>query len=262
MRRKNMEMPVNSFKQSLKAGRRQIGLWCALASAYSTEICAGAGFDWLLIDTEHSPNDVSEVLAQLQALAAYPVHPVVRPAWNDAVLIKRILDLGAQSLLIPYIETREQAEQAVAAARYPVTGVRGLRGVAGTTRASYFGRVKDYHRLANDQICVLLQVETRLGLDNLEAIAGVEGVDGVFIGPSDLSAGLGHLGNPGHPEVLAAIDDAMRRIIRCGKAPGFLTPDEAISRRYIEQGCLFPAVGIDLSLLARGTEQLAKRFKG
>lgn len=254
-----MEMPVNAFKQSLKAGRRQIGLWCALASPYSTEICAGAGFDWLLIDTEHSPMEVAGVLAQLQAVAAYPVHAVVRPAWNDVVLIKRILDLGVQSLLIPYIETREQAEQAVAATRYPLQGVRG---VAGATRASSFGRVKDYHRRANDEICVLLQVETRKGLDNLEAIANTEGVDGVFIGPSDLSAGLGFLGQPGHPEVLAAIDDAMRRIIKCGKAPGFLTPDEAISRRYIEQGCLFPAVGIDLNLLARGTEQLAARFKG
>ena len=162
-------------------------------------------------------------------------------------------------LLIPYIQTREEAEQAVAATRYPLAGVRG---VAGATRASRFGRVKDYHRRANDEICVLLQVETQLGLDNLEAIAGVEGVDGVFIGPSDLSAGLGHLGNPGHPEVQAAIEDAIARILKCGKAPGFLTPDETLSRRYIELGCLFAAVGLDLNLLVRETENLAKRFKG
>lgn len=260
-----MDIPANTFKRAITAGKPQIGLWCSLCSEYAVELVAGSGFDWLLIDTEHSPNDLFMVARQLQGAAAgtigipsSPAHPVVRPAWNDMVLIKRYLDAGAQSLLIPYIQTEDEARNAVAYTRYPPEGVRGL---GGTTRATRFGRVKDYFRVAADEICVLLQIETALGLDNLEAIAGVDGVDGVFIGPSDLSAGLGHIGNPGHPEVQKAIDGAIGRIVKCGKAAGILTADETLARRYLDLGATFVAVGADINLLARESEKLAARFK-
>jgi 4-hydroxy-2-oxoheptanedioate aldolase len=254
-----MELPRNAFKEGLKAGRQQVGLWVSLASPYSTEIVAGSGFDWLLLDGEHSPNDPPTVLPQLQAAAAYPVSTIVRPAWNDKVLIKRYLDVGAQSLLVPYVQTEEEARQAVEAVRFPL---RGVRGVAGTTRAARFGRVKDYAKRAEEAICLLVQVETRLGLDNLEAIARTDGIDGVFIGPADLAAGLGHLGDMHHAEVQSAIQDAIKRIKACGKPAGILAMDEATARRYIEWGTLFTAVGMDAAILAREADKLSKSFKG
>ncbi len=254
-----MNLPINPFKRAIKSGRQQIGLWCSLSSSYCAEVVAGAGFDWLLLDTEHSPTEPDTLLAQLQVVAAYPTHAVVRPAWNDMVMLKRYLDIGAQTVLIPYVQTEEEAARAVAYTRYPPDG---MRGVAGATRATRFGRVADYHRRAADEICVLVQVETRLALDNLEKIANVDGVDGVFIGPSDLSAGLGHIGDVGHAEVQSAISDAIRRIAACGKAPGILTADEAAAKRYIELGCLFTAVGLDISILASESQKLAARFKG
>jgi 4-hydroxy-2-oxoheptanedioate aldolase len=235
-----------------------------LCSPYTTEIVAGSGFDWLLIDTEHSPNDLQEVMAQLQAIeagaAGLPHVPqaIVRPAWNDMVLLKRYLDIGAQSFLVPYVQTEEEARNAVAWTRYPPQGVRG---VGGTTRATRFGRVKDYFKKVSDEICVLVQIETRKGLENLERIAAVDGVDGIFIGPADLSAGLGHVGNIGHPEAQKAIDDAIARVKKTGKAPGMITMDEAAARRYIDAGCLFVAVGQDIITLARETEKLAAKFK-
>jgi 4-hydroxy-2-oxoheptanedioate aldolase len=230
----------------------------SLSSHYSAEVCAGSGFDWLLIDTEHSPNELDMVLSQLQAMAPYPVTPIVRPAWNDMVLIKRFLDIGVQTLLIPYVQTAEEAAHAVSYTRYPP---RGVRGVAASTRATGFGRIKDYAKRCEEEVCVLVQVETRLGLANLERIAAVEGIDGVFIGPGDLAAGLGHVGDIPHPEVQAAIDDAIRRVKSCGKAPGILTGDEQLARRYIEQGTLFTAVGADVVILGRESEKLAARFK-
>lgn len=253
-----MDLPVNQFKSAIKAGQQQIGLWVSLANAYSTEIVAGAGFDWLLIDGEHSPNDPTTVLPQLQAAAPYPVSTIVRPAWNDKVLMKRYLDIGTQSLLVPYVQTEEEAQAAVAAIRYPT---RGVRGVAGVTRASRFGRVTDYARKAEEQLCLLVQIETRLGLDNLESIARTDGIDGVFIGPADLAAGLGHLGEQGHPEVQAAIQEAIKRIRSCGKPAGILAVDEATARRYIEWGTTFTAVGLDAMILAREAEKLAAKFK-
>ncbi len=253
-----MELPVNQFKRGIKAGKPQIGLWSSLSSHYSVEVIAGSGFDWLLLDTEHSPNDLENVVTQLQAASAYPTTPIVRPAWNDMVLIKRFLDVGVQTLLIPYVQTPEEAAKAVAYTRYPL---RGVRGVAGTTRATRFGRVKDYFKRAEEEICVLVQVETQLGLDNLEAIAATEGVDGVFIGPADLSAGLGHLGDMAHPEVKKAIDGAIGRIRKAGKAPGILTAVEAEARHYLDIGCLFVAVGADVGLLARESEKLCATFK-
>jgi 4-hydroxy-2-oxoheptanedioate aldolase len=253
-----MEMPRNAFKRALAEGRPQIGLWVSLASPYSTELVAGSGFDWLLIDGEHSPNDPPTVLPQLQAAAPYPVTCIVRPAWNDKVLIKRYLDVGAQSLLVPYVQTAEEAAEAVAAVRFPP---RGVRGVAGTTRASRYGRVADYANHADEEICLLVQVETRAGLDNLEAIARTDGVDGVFIGPADLAAGLGHLGKISHPEVQSAIRDAIGRIRACGKPAGILATDDASTRRYIEWGTTFTAVGLDAMILARESEKLAKQYK-
>ena len=253
-----MDLPVNQFKRALKAGRRQIGFWSSLSSPLAAEVLAGAGFDWVLIDAEHGPSDVPRVLPQLHAMLGGTAHPIVRPPWNDAVVIKRFLDIGVQTFLVPYVQTAGEAERAVAATRYPP---RGVRGFAVATRASRFGRIKDYHTLGEAEICVLVQVETRAALANLEAIAAVEGVDGVFIGPGDLSADLGYLAQAGHPEVQRVIEDAIRRIQAAGSVAGILTPDEALARRYLDLGCLFTAVGSDVGLLARGTEQIAGRFR-
>jgi len=252
--------PENLFKANLRAGKPQIGLWLGLANAYTAELCAGAGFDWLLIDGEHAPNDVRSILAQLQAVAAYGAHPVVRPPIGETYLIKQILDVGAQTLLIPMVETAEQAAGLVAAVRYPPKGVRGVG--SGLARASRFNRAPNYLQTADDQVCLLVQVESRRGLDNIEAIAATDGVDGVFIGPSDLAAAFGHLGNPGHAEMQAAIEQGIARILAAGKAPGALIADEALSRRYLSQGALFMAVGTDVALLVKATESLAGRFKG
>jgi len=253
-----LEMPRNEFKRALAAGRPQIGLWSSLCSNVVAEVIGGCGFDWILLDTEHSPNELPGVLTQLQALAVGTATPIVRPAWNDPVLIKRFLDVGATALLIPFVQNAEEARKAVAATRYPPAGIRG---VATSTRAGRFGRTKDYLRKANDEICVLVQAETKTALDNLEAIAAVEGVDGVFIGPSDLAAALGHLGNPGHAEVQAAISDAVKRLKAKGKAAGILTSSEADAKRYLAEGYTFVAVGTDIGLLARTGEALAAKFK-
>ena len=253
-----MDLPQNPFKRALKAGKPQIGLWSSRSSNYTVEVIAGAGFDWLLLDQEHSPNDLESVLSQLQAAAAYKSHPVVRVPWNDMVTIKRMLDAGAQSLLIPYVCTAEEAKAAVAYTRYPPAGVRG---VAGTTRATHFGRVKDYGKRAHEEICVLVQVETEEAMQNIEAICAVDGVDGVFIGPADLHASMGYIGETSNPKVLPLIEDAMRRIRKAGKAAGYLTPLEADARRMIAAGTNFCAVGADVGILARGAEALCAKFK-
>jgi 4-hydroxy-2-oxoheptanedioate aldolase len=253
-----MELPHNPFKHALKAARPQIGLWSSLSSNYSVEVIAGAGFDWILLDCEHSPNDLENLLTQLQAAAPYATHPAVRVPWNDMVTIKRVLDIGAQSLLVPYVSTAEEARQAVSFTRYPPAGVRG---VAGTTRATRFGRVKDYAKRAHDELCLLVQVETEAALANIEAICEVEGIDGVFIGPADLHASMGYTGEIAHPKVKPLIDEAIRRIRRCGRAPGILTPNEADARHWLECGALFVAVGADVGILARGADALAATFK-
>jgi 4-hydroxy-2-oxoheptanedioate aldolase len=253
-----MNLPENHFKRALREGRQQIGLWCSLPGSYAAEAVAGSGYDWLLFDTEHSPGDPLTVLAQLQAVAPYDVSAVVRPASNDTVLIKRFLDLGAQTLLIPYVQNAQEARAAVAAMRYPPEGVRG---VSGLTRATRFGRIPGYGKRAAEELCLLVQVETREALDQLEAIAAVEGVDGVFIGPADLAASLGHVGDPGHPDVVAAVEDAVRRLRAAGKPAGILTPDAGFAKRCIEIGTIFTAVAIDAGILARGTEAVARQFK-
>jgi 4-hydroxy-2-oxoheptanedioate aldolase len=253
-----MKLPENRFKRALAEGRQQIGLWCSLPGGYVAEAVAGSGFDWLLFDTEHSPGDPLTVLAQLQAVAPYDVSPVVRPASNDAVLIKRFLDIGAQTLLIPYVQNAEQARAAVTAMRYPPAG---LRGVSGLTRATRFGRVEGYTRRAAEELCLLVQIETGEALGELEAIAAVDGVDGIFIGPADLAASLGHGGEPDHPNVVAAVENAVHRVRACGKPAGILTPDTAFASRCIELGTTFTAVAIDVGVLARGTEKIAQQFR-
>jgi 4-hydroxy-2-oxoheptanedioate aldolase len=253
-----MDLPQNSFKRALQAGKAQIGLWSSLSSSYTVEVIAGAGFDWILLDSEHSPADIENLLGQLQAAAPYPTHPVVRVPWNDMVAMKRVLDVGAQSLLVPYVSTAAEARSAVSFTRYPPTGVRG---VAGTTRATRFGRVKDYARRAHEEICLLVQVETQAALDNIEQICAVDGVDGVFIGPADLHASMGFPGEIANPKVKPLIDEAIRRIRKSGKAPGILTPNEADARHWLQCGALFVAVGADVGILARGAEALAAKFK-
>jgi 4-hydroxy-2-oxoheptanedioate aldolase len=253
-----MDLPRNTFKHAIAAGQLQIGLWSSLTSNIAAEIVADAGFDWILFDTEHSLNEIPGLLAQLQAAARGTASPIVRPAWNDAVLIKRVLDIGAQSILVPYVQNAAEAGRAVAAVRYPPAGIRG---VAAAARASRYGRVKDYLKQADREICVLVQVETRPALDRLEAIAAVDGVDGVFIGPSDLSASFGHIGNPQHQEVQAALEQAVRRLKAVGTPAGILTLNEEEARRYIGWGYTFVAVGSDTGLLGRGADALARTFK-
>jgi 4-hydroxy-2-oxoheptanedioate aldolase len=254
-----MDLPINRFKHAIQSGQKQIGLWSHLCSHISTEIIAHCGFDWLVLDMEHSPNELPDILSQLQAMAGGSATPVVRVPWNDAVTFKRLLDIGVQSFLVPYVQSAEEARNAVAATRYPPHGVRGY---AGAPRASGYGRIKDYAHRCAEEMCVLVQIETVEGLKNLEAIAAVEGVDGIFIGPGDLSAALGHLGNPKHPDVLKTIDEAIARIRACGKAPGILTGDETLAKHYVEQGCLFVAVGADQNLLRDSAQALSSRFKG
>jgi 4-hydroxy-2-oxoheptanedioate aldolase len=248
----------NAFKHNLAAGKLQIGLWSSLCSNIAAEIIGDSGFDWILLDTEHSPNEIPDLVGQLQALQASKTTPIIRPAWNDAVMAKRALDIGAQTLLFPYVQNAAEAKAAVASTRYPP---HGIRGVSVAARASRYGRTPGYLGKSNAEICVLVQVETRAALDQLEAIAAVDGVDGVFIGPSDLAASLGHLGNPQHPDVQAAIKDAVDRLKKVGKPAGMLTGNEEEAKRYIDWGYLFVAVGADIGLLAKNADALCKRFK-
>ncbi|MBD9599818.1 4-hydroxy-2-oxoheptanedioate aldolase [Pseudomonas sp. PDM10] len=254
-----MDMPINRFKQRLKSGEAQIGLWLGLADAYCAELAANAGFDWLLIDGEHAPNDLRGMLSQLQAVAPYPSQAIIRPVIGDTALIKQVLDIGAQTLLVPMVESAGQARELVRAIHYPPQGIRGVGSAL--ARASRWNSIPGYLDQADAQMCLLVQIENREGLANLDAIAAVEGVDGVFIGPADLSASMGHRGNPGHPEVQAAIEDAIVRIQRVGKAAGILSADETLARRYIELGAAFVAVGVDTTVLMRGLQTLAAKFK-
>jgi 4-hydroxy-2-oxoheptanedioate aldolase len=253
-----VNLPVNPLKQALREGRAQIGLWCSLASPLAAEVVAGSGFDFLLLDTEHAPNELPTIHAQLQAVTGGTAAPVVRPAWNDAVLLKRLLDIGVQNLLVPFVQSAEEARRAVAATRYPP---EGIRGVAVSTRANRYGRVTDYFHRVHDELCVIVQLETRTALQRIEEIAAVDGADVLFVGPSDLAADMGYLGDSGHPAVRAAIEDAVARIRGAGKAAGILTPVEADAKHWLDLGFRFVAVGSDLGVLARQTEALAARFK-
>ena len=254
---KNMEMPVNKFKKAISSNTLQLGIWSSLADSISVEILANTGMDWILLDTEHAPNELPMVFRQLQAIDSGTAHPIVRPPWNDTVMIKRFLDAGAQSLLIPMVQNAEEARRAVAATRYPPHGVRGY---ASGSRASGYAQINGYFDRYMAEICVLVQIETKVALENIESIAAVEGVDGIFIGPGDLSADLGYLGKPGHPEVLRIIDAAIARIKASGKPAGILTGDESQAQHFIEQGCLFVAVGSDIGLLSKGAKTLVQNL--
>jgi len=253
------ELVINTFKRGLAENRKQIGFWLGLGDALAAEIVAGAGFDWLLIDEEHGPNDLRTILAQLQAIAAYPAQVMVRPPIGTTEHIKQLLDIGVQSLLVPMVETAAQAAALVAAMRYPPHGVRGVG--AAVARSSRWSRIESYVQQANNEMCLVVQIETAKGLQNLEAIAELEGVDGLFIGPADLSASMGHLGNPGHPSVRAAIEDAIRRIRAVGKPVGTITGDQELARHYFEHGMSFIAAGSDVNALASAASKACKSFK-
>ncbi len=250
----------NPFKEALLAGQTQLGLWLSMANPYCAEIAATAGYDWLLIDSEHAPNDIPTILAQLQAVAAYPCHPVVRPVNDDPALIKQLLDLGAQTLLVPMVDTADQARTIARAMRYPPNGIRGVGAMI--ARASRWGQVQGYDHDAEAGLCLLVQVETRRGLENLDEITRVEGVDGVFIGAADLSASLGHPGDAGHPEVRAAVSRGIERIRELGKAAGMLATHESFARPYMECGANFAAVAVDTMLLCRAMADNLALYRG
>jgi 4-hydroxy-2-oxoheptanedioate aldolase len=254
-----MNTPDNLFKQALRRGDRQFGLWLALVHAPAAEVVAGAGFDWLLVDAEHAPHTLQTLLATLQTLAAYPSQPVVRVPDHSSTFIKQVLELGAQNLLVPMVESPEQARELVRAARYPPQGIRGVG--AAIARSSRWSRYADYLARANDLVCLLVQVESAAAAARTHDIASVEGVDGVLFGPSDLAASMGFLGQPGRPEVCALIERSIGEVRRAGKAAGVYVGDEALARRYLQAGASFIAVGSDASVLRSGASALATRFK-
>jgi 2-dehydro-3-deoxyglucarate aldolase len=247
----------NSFRADLRAGKRLIGCWCSLANPITTEVLGVAGFDWILLDGEHSPNDVITFIPQLMALKDSVSAPVVRPSWNNPVELKRLLDGGFYNFLIPFIETADEAARAVAATRYPPQGVRG---VSVAQRGNRYGTVPGYFEGVNEQICVMVQIESRKGVAAAAAIAAVEGVDGLFVGPSDLAAGLGHLGNANHPDVQAAMATIFGAARAAGKPVGILAGVEADARRYLAQGASFVAVGSDLGVFRSATQALRDKF--
>ena len=254
-----MHISKNTFKAALKSGQSPIGLWVGLASTNATEALAGCGFDWLLLDCEHAPNNVQSALEQLRATAPYPVHPVIRPVQGDVAAIKQYLDIGAQTLLIPMIDTPEQAALMARAMLYPPQGIRGVG--ATLARASRWNQVQNYLDQADGEMCLLVQVETTLAIQNLSAIAATEGVDGVFFGPADLSASMGYRGQPGHPAVQKVILDGIATVRAAGKAAGILMADKSLAQKYLDAGAQFVAVGVDTSLLVRAATELASHFK-
>ncbi|MBS1301201.1 aldolase/citrate lyase family protein [Loktanella sp. SALINAS62] len=253
-----MQNPTNLFKAALRDGRHQLGVWNSLGGNTVAEMLAGAGFDWVLVDCEHAAIETVEVLPALQAIGQYPqVSAIVRPAANDPILFKRLLDMGAQTLLVPYVETAQEAQSAVDAMRY---GPRGIRGMAGMTRASRYSRVENYFAQAETELCLVVQVESVRGMENLEQIANVDGVDAVFIGPSDLSASMGYPGQPAHPDVVAAIQDIIARLAKIGVPVGVMSLNPPVAQGYIDAGVAFTAVGIDLALLANAAHVLRDQF--
>lgn len=254
-----MKMPHNAFKAALAKREPQYGIWAGFATGYASEIVAGLGYDWMLIDGEHAPNTVPSILSQLQAVMPYNTAPVVRAVTGDAVLIKQLLDVGVQTLMVPMVESAEQARALVQAMRYPPHGIRGVGG--GLTRATRWDAVPDYLTTAHEELCLIVQVESRAGVENVEAIVAVDGVDAVFIGPADLSTGLGHIGNPSHPEVQKHIRHAVDATLAAGKVCGILAPAEDDARRYMSWGCQFVAVGIDISLLRQAAKENLARYR-
>lgn len=249
--------PPNRFRADLLALKPLVGCWVSLANPVTAEVIGLAGFDWLLLDSEHAPNDVTTLVPQLLALKDSVSAPVVRPPWNEPVIIKRLLDAGFHNFLIPMVESADEARAAVAATRYPP---RGIRGVSVSQRNNRYGTTPDYFRTVDDNIAVMVQIEGRGGLEAIDAITAVDGIDGLFVGPQDLAAALGHLGNPAHPDVQAAIKHIFARARAGGKAAGTLAPVEADARRYMEWGATFVAVGSDLGLFRSATQSLRDKF--
>lgn len=253
-----MKLAQNPFTHALRAGNKQIGLWISLCSNFVAEVTAYAGFDWALIDMEHSPNDYFSVLSQMQAFAASDTTAIVRVEWNDTVAVKHLLDLGAPGILFPMIGSVEEAEKAVAATRYPPNGVRG---VSGATRATKFGRVTDYGARVEDETAVLLQLETRAAVEQAEAIGAIDGIDGIFFGPADIAADIGKFGKPMDPEVWALIKPAAQKLIAKGMPVGTLVLDPAFATELLNEGFTFVACGTDANLLAKASDQLLATVK-
>lgn len=254
-----MDLPLNKFKKAIAEGNTQYGLWAGIPDSTCAEICAGTGFDWLLLDGEHAPFDMRSIYTYLQAVAPYDIHPIVRAVKGDINLIKQLLDFGAQTLLIPMVDTKEQADELVQAMRYPPQGIRGMG--SSIARAARWNAIPGYLQSANEQVCLLIQVESRRGVENLPALLEVEGVDGIFIGPSDLSASMGHFGNAAHAEVVSTIEHCIETIVAAGKAAGILAIDPVQARHYISKGATFVGVGVDTLLLRNSALELAASFK-
>lgn len=254
-----MELKKNPFKQAIRNGQQQLGLWTQLGSSITTEILAGCGYDFIGLDAEHGPSEFSDIYAQLQACAAGgSSQPIVRIPNHDVSLIKRYLDAGVNTLMVPQVDTVEQAQALVAAVRYPPNGVRGY---CGAPRASGFGRIKNYATACDAEMCLIVMPETRQALENIETMAAIDGVDAFFIGPGDLAASLGYIGQPMHPEVIRVIEETGRRVNAAGKVAGILCTDEAQTRRYIDVGFQIVAIGSDQGLLMKGAEKLLATFR-
>jgi 4-hydroxy-2-oxoheptanedioate aldolase len=250
---------MNRLKKAFAEKSPAVGLWQALANPYTAEICADIGYDWLMFDCEHSPNTLQTLLSQLQAVAAYPVEPIVRPPSHDPAIIKQYLDLGVRTLLVPMVDSAEQARQIVAATRFPPNGIRGI--ASATSRASRFGTMANYLQETHKDLCVITQIESRQALDDIEAIAAVDGVDALFVGPGDLAGSLGHLGDPGHPEVRTAIENALARIKATGKPAGVFAASGEQAKAYFAAGVAFVSVGTDIGLLSKGGRELLERSR-
>lgn len=248
-----MKLPENTFLSALRAGRQQVGLWISLSNPYAAEVVAPSGYDWVLLDMEHSPNEVTSVMGQLQAFAGTGTVPIVRPDWNDAIKVKRLLDIGAPGLLFPMVQTVEEARAAVAACRYPP---RGIRGVAGTTRANAFGRMTDYYAQVEKETAILIQLETVQAVENAESFAGIDGVDGIFFGPADIGADMGILGQPLHPDIWTFVRPVARKLMDRGVPVGTLVSDPAFAAELLNDGFSFVACGSDAGLLAKGADTL------
>ncbi len=253
-----MKLAANPFTHAIAAGEKQVGLWVSLGTNFTAEVVAPADYDWVLLDMEHCPNDLQSIMAQLQVFAAYRTTAIVRPEWNDPVLVKRLLDVGAEGLLFPMIQSVEEAQQAVASTRYPP---RGIRGVSTSTRAAGFSRKADYLSRVEDETTVIVQIETRHALEQAEHIAAVDGVSAVFFGPSDIAADIGKLGQPNCDEVWALIMPVAKRLISKGVRVGTLVLDPDFAAKLLKEGFTFVACGMDTALLARAVDGLLTSVK-
>ena len=253
-----MKLRENSFLTAIRAGQKQLGLWVSLSNGYAAEVVAHAGYDWVMLDMEHAPSDMASVLGQLQAFSGSETTAMVRPDWNDAVKVKRLMDLGAPGLLFPMVQTPDEARAAVAACRYPP---RGIRGVAGLNRANQFGRVADYNAEVENQTAILIQLETRAAVENAAAFAEVEGIDGIFFGPADIAADMGHLGQTLHPEVWDVIRPAANLLMDKGIPVGTLVTDPDFAAELLNEGFTFVACGTDVGLLAQGADALRAKVR-